>query len=397
MRVGVTPEGRASARGGGLWPVLSRAAFLACSWTWVIGMYLPVILCREFGWAGWAAFAVPNVVGAAAMGLALRRAGASEAFLEGHARAASLFSAATIAFQAFFITWVCGFTLDGFFGRYAGVAGAGVMVVIGLALARLGSRGWGVAGAAAWLLSVGMLVMAWLTGPGQYARPAASGASEWTGLLFVAPVCVFGFALCPYLDLTFHRVRREVAGRSGDVAFVLGFGVLFLAMIVATLLYAQGILSRDWWSYYVVGHMTLQAGFTVGAHARERAALARGGRREGAWNASLTALLTGVALGLVPGTVLQPRYAGGETIYVVFMSLYGLVFPAYVWLVMGGGRRRRVLGVWGVSVAAASPMFWMGFVEREWWWLGPGLLVVLAARLPVFSGAKRAARGADSP
>ena len=390
--MGATPGVNARRNGGsaGLWAVVSRAAFLACSWTWVIGMYLPVILCREFGWPGWAAFAVPNVVGAAGMGLALRRRGASDQMLEGHWRAGSLFSAATIAFQAFFITWVFNFTFGDWLGRYAGVAGAGVMAAIGLGLSRLGSRAWGAAGVAAWLLSVGLLVMAWLTGPGQYAAPAPSGLSAWTGLLFVAPVCVFGFALCPYLDLTFHRVRRETPGRAGDAAFVLGFGGLFLVMIVATLLYAQGIISKGWWSFYLVGHMLLQTGFTVGAHVRERAALApaSGPRRE--VNALLTPLLVGVPAGLVPGTVLKPAYAAGETVYVVFMALYGLAFPAYVWLVMGR-RRRRALTWWALAVGIASPMFWMGFVEREWWWLGPGLLVALAAKLPLLTRPKHAA------
>jgi len=381
---------RASDERAGLWAVVLRASFLACSWTWVIGMYLPVILCREFGWAGWAAFAVPNVVGAAGMGLVLRRRGASEEMLEGHWRAGSWFSAATIAFQAFFITWVCGFTFGDWLGWYGGVAGAGVMTAIGLGLARLGSRGWGVAGAAAWLLSVGMLVMASLTGDGQFVRPASSGASAWTGLLFVAPVCVFGFALCPYLDLTFHRVRRETPGRAGDAAFVLGFGGLFLVMIVATLLYAQGIISNGWWSFYLVGHMLLQTGFTVGAHVRERAALSHGSRRAGVVNAGLTPLLGGVALGLVPGAALHPTYAAGETIYVVFMALYGLVFPGYVWLVMGP-RRRGALAWWAGAVVIASPMFWMGFVEREWWWLGPGLAVVLGARALQLLGRVRTA------
>ncbi|MGD9692313.1 MAG: hypothetical protein AB7G17_12825 [Phycisphaerales bacterium] len=374
----------------GVWGVVSRAAFLACSWTWVIGMYLPVILMREFGWPGWVAFAVPNVVGAAGMGLVLRRRGASGEMLEGHRVAASAFSATTIAFQAFFVTWVCGFTFDVYAGRYAGVVCVGTMALFSLGLARLKSGGWGVAAVITWLLSIGMLVMARRTGAGQFVLPEVSGRSSPTELLYLAPVCVFGFALCPYLDLTFHRVRRETAGRAGDVAFVLGFGVLFLVMIVATLLYAQGIITNDWWSYYLVAHMTLQAGFTVGAHARERASLRRGGRGAGVIHAALTPLLVGVALGLIPGVLLRPRYGGGEIVYVVFMAMYGLVFPAYVWLVMGK-RRRRALTWWALAVGIASPMFWMGFVEKEWVWLAPGLAVVLGAKLPLLRGGARAA------
>ena len=36
--------------------------FCSNSWTWCIGMYLPVILLRSFGWPGFLAFVIPNVL-----------------------------------------------------------------------------------------------------------------------------------------------------------------------------------------------------------------------------------------------------------------------------------------------------------------------------------------------
>src|SRR4051812_22981962 len=45
-------------------PVL-WAIFLGVSWTWVIGMFLPVLLVRDYGLLGWVVFAIPNVIGAA--------------------------------------------------------------------------------------------------------------------------------------------------------------------------------------------------------------------------------------------------------------------------------------------------------------------------------------------
>src|SRR3954471_24793497 len=51
---------------------LNWAAFLGASWTWCIGMFLPVLLIRDYGPSMWWAFAVPNVIGAAAMGWILR-------------------------------------------------------------------------------------------------------------------------------------------------------------------------------------------------------------------------------------------------------------------------------------------------------------------------------------
>ena len=73
--------------------------YLACSWTWVIGMYLPVLLIRDFGWAGWLAFAVPNVLGAAAMGWILRSPAAAMRLAGEHPQAVRLFSTVTVSFQ----------------------------------------------------------------------------------------------------------------------------------------------------------------------------------------------------------------------------------------------------------------------------------------------------------
>ena len=46
---------------------------LASSWTWIIGMYLPRIMMERHGWAGFLAFAVPNVIGCTAFGFVLRK------------------------------------------------------------------------------------------------------------------------------------------------------------------------------------------------------------------------------------------------------------------------------------------------------------------------------------
>src|SRR5690242_7362807 len=52
--------------------VLGWGAYLACSWTWCISMFLPVLLVRDYGVWGFVVFAVPNVIGAGAMGWVLR-------------------------------------------------------------------------------------------------------------------------------------------------------------------------------------------------------------------------------------------------------------------------------------------------------------------------------------
>src|SRR4029079_12438831 len=81
------------------------AVYLAMSWTWCIGMFLPVLLVRDYGVWGWIVFAVPNVVGAAAVGW-LYRCRDGLPVTEAHARVISLFSLVTAGFQIFFACWV---------------------------------------------------------------------------------------------------------------------------------------------------------------------------------------------------------------------------------------------------------------------------------------------------
>ncbi|MEO0631212.1 MAG: hypothetical protein AAFY46_10885, partial [Planctomycetota bacterium] len=64
---------------------LGWAAFLGVSWTWCIGMYLPILMVRDLGLAGYLVFAIPNVVGAAAMGWVLRSPASSLALTTRHA------------------------------------------------------------------------------------------------------------------------------------------------------------------------------------------------------------------------------------------------------------------------------------------------------------------------
>jgi hypothetical protein len=81
-------------------------------------------------------------------------------------------------------------------------------------------------------------------------------------------------------------------------------------------------------------------------------------------------------------------------VYRGFLSFYGLIFPAYVWLCLVPARgesqtRRpsaRKLTILAISCLLAAPFFWMGFVERLTNWLGPGLVIVLLARLWVKPG-----------
>ncbi|TVQ64112.1 MAG: hypothetical protein EA379_02630 [Phycisphaerales bacterium] len=362
---------------------LGAGAFLACSWTWVIGMFLPVILVREFGVWGWVAFAVPNVLGAMAMGVVLRGRGAAAGRAAALGGGPTLFSAITLAFHAFFLTWLGGWALAPVLGVWATPALSIAVFALGWAVSQGGWGAWRRAAPMVWCGSVVLALLTWMTAHESMHAPAWSGASPPGDLLWLAPVMVFGFALCPYLDLTFLRARREESGATGTAAFVIGFGALFLAMITFTLLYAPMWLGRGV-SYYVVVHITMQSAFTVGAHlrelrVRERATLV------GAGSIAWTALLAGVLLGLAAGIVGASgrEFAPGETLYKCFMGAYGLLLPALVWAWSAGGRVWDGPTRWaaaGVTVIAA-PMFWLGFIEQRWAWLAPGLLVALLAPL----------------
>lgn len=337
-------------------------------------MWLPVILLREFGWAGWVVFAVPNVAGAAVMGLVLRRPGASQAFLRGRMGAARWFSRVTIAFQIYFCVWV--WTVA--FGRSqtlpAACFAAGVMF-LAAALARL--RRWDAASVAAWAASAAMLAAAFIGGQSALSPPPPTDSPQARDALFLALSCVFGFTLCPYLDLTFHRVRQHTPGASGDAAFVLGFGVLFLAMITGTLVYASALLQNRWLPPLILAHIALQAAFTAGAHARELSAL--GPRRlEGP-----LCMTVGLALGVGFAWLERSRmFVIAEDGYTLFMACYGLVFPAWVWIVarpIGPGARTQ-RRAWLAAVILAAPAFALGFLGKQWWWLAPGVGSALLAR-----------------
>jgi hypothetical protein len=369
---------------------LPWAVFLGCSWTWCIGMFLPVLLVRDLGVWGWIVFAVPNVVGAAAMGWVLSEPGRSERMVREHRAACSAFSAITIAFHVFFLLW--------FVPRLVGLPFAAIALALAavylLITAKREKLDLPVA-AIVWAFSLAMFAL-FVTRIGQLNVPV-SGREPSLGTVWLAPVCIFGFLLCPYLDLTFHRARQSVDPTGSRIAFGVGFGVCFFAMIVFSLLYATTLiplLSPEWRDHLrpalgaiVAAHMIVQAAFTISVHTRSFVAseTTRGATL-------LLALLAQLALFVGLGANLLPRYHGldaGEVVYRLFMAFYGLLFPAYVWLCIVPGRdglsgvtpakaRAMVLGI-----VVAAPMFWMGFVENRMVWLVPGLLAVLLSRFMV--------------
>lgn len=375
--------------------MLFWAAYLACSWTWCLGMFFPVLLGRDYGWASFAMFAAPNVIGAAAMGWVLSRPGSSEAFVARHRIACEAFSAVTRAFQVFFVLWL----LFSHHGQRP-VAGAllGLLIAGGVAFSGPWSKQGGLVRMALLLWLGSAAALGWLgiallqdfvslpvePAPG----PMRGSLAMWA----VLPVCLFGFLLCPYLDLTFHRARQSLTPTGGRAAFTLGFGVLFASMIGFTLLYGQWMQHGDGrprldtlpgaFPWVVGAHILFQAWFTFRVHGEELEAspgLFAILRRK-FWKG---VVVLGAIAGIVASLVDASGWRLGESVYRCFMSCYGLLFPAYLWLmhirVPEGATLRWLLKRFALSVGIAAPLFGVGYLGGHELLLVPGLLVVLLA------------------
>ena len=362
---------------------LAWAAYLGASWTWCIGMFLPVILVRDYGPWGWVIFAVPNCVGAAAMGWLMRSAGQSRDYADRHAAAGLLFGYVTIAFQVFFALWM----IPRLIGPIAGGGLAGTLVgfvpavvLIQLAFTPVGGdRRLTLGGAAALVVSVVLLGLAALRGALVMPEPFTASAADLLGLTCV---CLLGFTTCPYLDLTFHRARMSTTVSGGRLAFGVGFCVLFAAMVVGTLLYATNFYRLTGVAAALVGtHVALQMAYTVNLHAIEI------GRRAQRFDGPGVRTWTGLALAVALLAGLGGRFADahglhygrlgvGELGYRGFLAFYGLLFPAYVLLAVGG--RRVSPTAWAAVSAAGLPFYWIAFMEGRLGWGVVGAAVVVA-------------------
>lgn len=365
-------------------------------------MFLPVILHRDFGPASFPVFLLPNVIGAAAMGWALARPGLSESMVDRHRPAMTAFSIVTVVFHLVFLVMVVAPL-----ARLGGEPWAGlVLLAASVLMAALGpERAWTLLAYAVSLACLGL----WAARGGAGSIPdrdllnqaMVASALPPTHLAAIACVCVLGFALCPYLDLTFHKARQRQQADAARLSFSVGFGLFFAVMVVFTAGYAAlffetyrlgGVLPRADLVRIVVTHMGVQSAVTVALHLR--AVGWHGPRRDAG---RLTARLLGAVLvaaaagsaasSLGPDLPMGLAPPNGDTYawYRLFMSFYGLVFPAYVWLVLmptwsRGTPTRRHWGVLGMALACAASCYWLGFMEGRTLWLIPGVAAVLLSR-----------------
>lgn len=331
-------------------------------------MAWPALLVRDMGMPGYLAFALPNVIGAAAMGFVLSRPSMAGAIRHHHAGMVAMFSFVTVAFHSFAIAWLFVRWLGPSVAVTAGIATVASWIV----LARVQRGAW-VGPIVVW--SVSLIVMV---------AVLAGWSGTWQGITFglnqtrlgsmelamLVPGCLFGFLLCPYLDGTFLRARQSTEPTTGRWAFGLGFGVVFALMIVLTLAYAGSlaqafgkgdgvVVAPAWVAAMLVIHVGLQAGLTTALHGRIVAGK-RGATSPLMWTAIAVGLILAiiaflVAMGGPMAGPIQPEHTPitiGEGVYRSLLLFYGWVFPGYVLLCIvptrgnvGMGRRQVVYTV----------------------------------------------------
>ncbi len=333
--------------------------YLASSWTWCIGMFMPVVLLDRYGWGGVALFAIPNILGLVAFGYVVRTPQRSAELCAHHGRAMAAFSVVTIAFHVFFLAMVARWLAPSLGAKWSWMLPAAALVAA-FALRALPTRAWPLLGTAVFLLSlaVGCTLL-----PANI-EPLSSG--PWQDLLWLAPIITFGFLLCPYLDATFHRALQEAPSRH---AFAI-FGAAFAVIIAITCLYADALVAGL--ATIVVVHLVAQSIFTIGAHLREAPRLA-----SAKW--TLTAVLVAATLGMMIAWRDHGDVAAVVDDYLRWIAFYGLIFPGIVAVFMhqrGSWTTGRTLGFTLLCVMAI-PMLDAGFLRDQAWLTIPPIVVLV--------------------
>jgi len=352
------------------WRSIGWGLFLASSWTWCIGAFLPILLLRDFGWPGFLVFAIPNVLGATAVGFVWTRE-RSRAFAARRRALLGWFSAATLAYQAFFIVWIAPLVVDAALGTPMGEGMRWLAWLVAATIfAAIASGGRG--SDRAWI-SLGVVATL-----GSYALWAVHGVGAWhtvdggsapsIDLWLLAPAIWLGFIVCPHLDLTFHRVVERDATRLPWMVFAPAFTALLLFAAGAFSGWSSTDGSQEALTGAAVDASTIapigeggalvalsgafvafwfiQISFTGAAHARELRASPMHGA---AWLAPLS-----IAIGAIAGA--PPL--GGEAVYLRILGLYGAVFPIIAVMLWRGWGWKAIVPLLVIAV----PSFELGFL-----------------------------------
>ncbi len=364
-------------------------------------MFLPVLLVRDFGLWGWIAFAVPNVIGAASVGWIMKSPRKSAELTLSHPKAVGLFTIVTLAFQSFTLAWLTVAIMGGTVGALVTAAAVSIAFV-GLKV-RPGQLVF--AALLVWLASMSVAVTLffsqWLTIP-------AVAMDAPIQILGLTAVLALGFLTCPFLDVSLHAAR-QAAGDRAKLVFGLGYGLFFLALILLTLGYAvrlPGLMLARFdgvngiAAMLIAVHLAVQVAFTNAAHlsSLRQLVIAADGAADSVrpmwlWLPMLLVIAAvGWAIAVQVPTVTATGedaifslsnlqifgYEPAEFAYRGFLSFYGLIFPAYILLVMLGGASMRAFFVTGTLAAPFLALASFGGA-RGWSiaWSLPGVTIII--------------------
>ena len=339
--------------------------YLSCSWTWCIGMFLPVILMHRYGWLGFLIFSVPNVIGCVAFGYVVKTPERSKELVDKYKTAISLFAIVTIAFHAFFIAMISLAYLNDYFILLSAWLPFCVLA-ISACLAFMPTKHWPILAALLWLFSViaGISFLPFNVTP--------EGNLPWQDAIWLLPITTFGFFLCPYLDPTFHKALQCSPSKHSFGVF----GVAFIVMIGITTTYVAlgppGYASTLFTIGIFLGlHLVLQSIFTIGAHIREGICIETGIRK--------TAFIALVAFSSLIAVAIAHRFGGvspsgnwlpgWQDDYLRFFVFFGLLFPGLVATFMLTGRSFTPLRVVLFALVAllSLPLLEIGYIGDQAW------------------------------
>ena len=342
-------------------------------------MYLPFIMLRLWGWTGFLAFLVPNVLGCAAFGFVLDR-DRSRALAARLGWTCALFSAITVAYQCWFAGWAaqCFAVTDPTMRTVAATGVPIALLVAGLALATRGDAQWRALGTALTLASPLVLLLPGgqavatdaLAAAGSTAPAAPTPLLGPMPLAFALPTIVAGFLASPAFDLTFHRAVQQAP--QPRVAFAT-FGIAFAAMLAMIATFFDPAAGAPRIGPAILVLWGAQLLFTIAVHLRELLEAPPAVRIPGRPVALLIAgavLLATPAFTFTLGPALPeghaPLHGGattallpGEPLYMTFLGAYGLLFPVLLLLDARGATRATTLGV----LALGIPCYLLGAVD----------------------------------
>jgi hypothetical protein len=351
------------------------------SWTWCIGMFLPVILLRSVGIGGLLAMAIPNILGAAAMGFVMRDPERSREWVKNHEPACINFSLVTIVFHIFFASFLIRRIAGPATGIGLGAALAGFWIML-----QWNKGGKFLAAGVAFLVTIAAMLWEIHRGEIPYMAHPIPGAPTTLppiGALWLFPALTFGFLLTPYLDLTFHDARQSTTAAEGRAAFAIGFCIFFALMLTITTAYSGWLTGRfdrrlhSQLAILLSAHLIVHTALVITFHGEQLITRARRIRPQQYLFFGI-AVITAVLIGVPNPKNLNLGLSLGELIYLCFLGFYALIFPAYIYV--RGKNPRGTAFPWIMTLLLSAPLYALAFFGQNLIWFLPGTAVALATK-----------------